>query len=240
MNRFTIGLLVLLLGLLVLPCGVWMLAYPWVDSAEWEFMHIVRNCLFGVFFVLAGPLLCFAAFLEWRAAWDAENLFGKRLTRDDYDDGTAIPFAESPMEHSYNQWKKHPLAQKLEDSSLLLRVPGSKACIRLLQAMKSKKKAPAHVVVQVDGDTAQVVHHEQPTSPEWQWYGVLQGNGWLPLQDTTLVYIWRSLGAFAPHPRLRDVKANAVFFSDGATIRVYPARQLQAVLQVLSQLEETK
>ena len=53
MNRFTIGLLLLFVGLLVLAGGVWMVAYPWVDTAEWEFMHIVRNCLFGVFFVIA-------------------------------------------------------------------------------------------------------------------------------------------------------------------------------------------
>lgn len=240
MNRFTIGLLLLFVGLLVLAGGVWMVAYPWVDTAEWEFMHIVRNCLFGVFFVIAGPLLGFAACLEWRAAWDAQNLFGKRLTRDDYDEGTAIPYAEAPMEHSFNQWKKHPLAQNLEGASLLLPVPDSKACVRLLQTKKSKKKAAAHVEVLEEEGAAQVVYHEQPAAPEWQWYGVLQGNGWLPLQDTTLIYIWRSLGASAPHSRLRDVKANAVFFSDGVTLRVYPARQLPQVLRVLSQLKEIK
>lgn len=238
MNRFTIGLLLLFVGLLVLAGGVWMVAYPWVDTAEWEFMHIVRNCLFGVFFVIAGPLLGFAAWLEWRAAWDAQNLFGKRLTRDDYDEGTAIPYAEAPMECSFNQWKKHPLAQKLEGASLLLPVPGSKASVRLLQV--KRKKTVNNVEVHVDGDSARVVNHEQPESREWQWYGSLQGNGWLPLQDTTIVYIWRSLGSTAPHARLSNVKANAVFFSDGSTIRVYPARQLPAVLRVLSQLKETK
>ena len=238
MNRFTIGLLLLFVGLLVLAGGVWMVAYPWVDTAEWEFMHIVRNYLFGVFFVIAGPLLGFAAWLEWRAAWDAQNLFGKRLTRDDYDEGTAIPYAEAPMECSFNQWKKHPLAQKLEGASLLLPVPGSKASVRLLQV--KRKKTVNNVEVHVDGDSARVVNHEHPESHEWQWYGSLQGNGWLPLQDTTIVYIWRSLGATAPQARLSNVKANAVFFSGVSSIRVFPARQLPAVLRVLSQLRETK
>ncbi len=230
MNKFCGNLLCFLLGLGVLAGGV----------ALFCLLGGVKGVLFGVFLMLSGPLLCFAACVGWRKAADAENLFGRPLTWDDYLAGVAIPYAEVPLALGLRELKQLAGAP-LADGCMKLSPEGSRARLELFAwtgedtaAVEVRrcgdvdKNAPA-----AEADSAVIYTAESPgvsaaKAHEWFWYGVLCGQG-RPLLHDTLWYICGKASA-----KLKNRGASAVLLCDRQRLRVYPARRLEDVRALLS------
>ncbi len=130
MNRFYTNLLLFVFGIAALIGGI-MASKAGIQTPDWEMKSRIGAVLFGGFAALCGPFLCLAACLGWRAARDAENLFGKPIAREDYWDGCAIPYAEMSLELTWEEIEALPGAKRCEDGSIILPAQQGKANLLL-------------------------------------------------------------------------------------------------------------
>lgn len=237
MNRFCASLLLAMVGMLM-AVGGWALCC-YVEGA--------RALVGGVLLLVGGPLVVFAAMLGWWKAKDAENLFGAPISRDDYFTGVAIPYAEVPLNCPLKKVKSLA-GEKAADGALTLRPAAGKGVLQLFP-WSGRKGRQTEVEVRRRGDVTPgtegaaaneaVVVVYRADSPDvtpaleedWQWYGVMSGNAF-PLLPDTLWYICKQASN-----QLKKRRACAVLFCDGKKLRVYPARRLSAVQELLKRLE---
>ena len=232
-NRFCGNLLIFVIGIAVLIGGV-MACKAGIMSPDWELKSRIPAVLFGGFFALAGPLMCFAACLGWRKAWDAENLFGKPIAREDYWHGCAIPYTEIPLALTWEELTALPGAEQNEEGAITLPAEQGKAHLQLYPAGYEFRH---NATVTSDATRPKRSRNRKKSTPEpepspWKWCGILRGDGWLPLQDTTLTYIWSGLDIKGMDV-LFGKKANAVLISDGSKVLVYTPRKLASVQAIL-------
>ena len=234
MNRFCGNLLAFVIGIAVLIGGV-MACKAGIQDPDWEMKSRIGAVLFGGLGALCGSLLCFAACLGWRKAWDAENLFGKPIDREAYWRGYAIPYVEMPMALSWEEIVALPGANRCEDGSVCLPAQECKANLLLYPADGEPRNH-----AEVTGEATRPKRAKrrkavaEPEPSRWKWCGILRGDGWLPLQDTSLSHInsgWHIKGLDV----LFGKKANAVLISDGSKVLVYTPRKLASVQSILKQ-----
>lgn len=235
MNRFCCNLLLWLTGILLVWGGIML--YQWGNGG-----HALVG---GILLILCGPFLCFAAILGWLKARDAENLFGPPISRDDYFAGVAIPYAEIPLTYSLKSLKAK--AEQSNDGMLTLRPDsGGKG---ILQCFPWSEESGQQIRVEVrrrddvESDTAPNISDEaiifrasssgvsSANDCNWEWYGIVSGIRRPLLQDT----LWYICGRASA--KLKNRRACAVLFCDGHKLRVYPARYMTAVQELLKQMD---
>lgn len=233
MNRFCGNLLAFVLGIAALIGGI-IACKTGIQAADWEMKSRIGAVLFGGFAALSGPLLCFAACLGWRKAWDAENLFGKPIAREDYWHGCAIPYAEMPLKLTWEEIEALPSAKHCEDGSICLPAQHGKAHLLLYPSnWEPRYNAVVTSAATRPKQTKRRKAAAEPPPSLWKWCGILRGDGWLPLQDTTISYIVCGLD-LKGWKVLFGKKAHAVLVSDGKKLLVYTPRKqasVQAILQ---------
>lgn len=233
MNRFCTNLLTFVIAVAILVAGI-LACKSGIMAPDWETKSRIQAVLFGGLAVLAGPLLIFAAFLGWRKAWDAENLFGKPIPREDYWHGCAIPYTELPLALTWEELSSLPGAKQSEEGAIIL--PANQGKAHLLLYPASYEYRPNATVTSDATRPKRSRSRKKSTTEEefspWKWCGILRSDGWLPMQDTTLSYIYCGL-----HIKGLEVlfgkKANAVLISNGSKILVYTPRKLASVQSIL-------
>ena len=233
MNRFCANLLMFIIAVAILVAGI-LVCKSGIMAPDWETKSRIQAVLFGGLAVLAGPLLIFAACLGWRKAWDAENLFGKPIPREDYWHGCAIPYTELPLALTWEELSLLPGAKQSADGAIILSANQGKAHLLLYPA--SYEYRPNATVTSEASRLKRSRSRKKSTTKEesgpWKWCGVLRSDGWLPMQDTTLTHISAGLN-IKGMKALFGKRANAVLISNGSKILVYTPRKLASVQTIL-------